>query len=206
MAQVLKDEVRNKILQAASVEIIQHGIDGLQMRKIAEGADVTVGNLYRYYADKESLIHAIIEPALNEINDLLQLISDQQLSLLQTSSEIDFNKIYENLEVCSKGLVDIFYRHTSAMLLLSNEYELSHLTDWFKSILFNILKINEPDLNSRELDFLSSLVAISIIKGMQEGFKIALQSPEASKNLDKVILKYLQIVLRKWGKYELYRI
>lgn len=206
MAQVLKDEVRNKILQAASVEIIQHGIDGLQMRKIAEGADVTVGNLYRYYADKESLIHAIIEPALNEINDLLQLISDQQLSLLQTSSEIDFNKIYENLEVCSKGLVDIFYRHTSAMLLLSNEYELSHLTDWFKSILFNILKINEPDLNSRELEFLSSLVAISIIKGMQEGFKIALQSPEASKNLDKVILKYLQIVLRKWGKYELYRI
>ncbi|MEA4874085.1 TetR/AcrR family transcriptional regulator [Anaerorhabdus sp.] len=197
MAQVLKDEVRNKILQAASVEIIQHGIDGLQMRKIAEGADVTVGNLYRYYADKESLIHAIIEPALNEINDLLQLISDQQLSLLQTSSEIDFNKIYENLEVCSKGLVDIFYRHTSAMLLLSNEYELSHLTDWFKSILFNILKINEPDLNSRELEFLSSLVAISIIKGMQEGFKIALQSPEASKNLDKVILKYLQIVLRK---------
>ncbi|MFV0551919.1 MAG: TetR/AcrR family transcriptional regulator [Anaerorhabdus sp.] len=197
MAQVLKDEVRNKILQAASVEIIQHGIDGLQMRKIAEGADVTVGNLYRYYADKESLIHAIIEPALNEINNLLQLISDQQLSLLQTSSEIDFNKIYENLEVCSKGLVDIFYRHTSAMLLLSNEYELSHLTDWFKSILFNILKINEPDLNSRELEFLSSLVAISIIKGMQEGFKIALQSPEASKNLDKVILKYLQIVLRK---------
>lgn len=206
MAQVLKDEVRNKILQAASVEIIQHGIDGLQMRKIADGADVTVGNLYRYYADKESLIHAIIEPALNEINDLLQLISDQQLSLLQTSSEIDFDMIYENLEVCSKGLVDIFHRHTSAMLLLSNEYEMSHLTDWFKSILFNILKVNEPDLNARELEFLSSLVAISIIKGMQEGFKIALQSPEASKNLDKVILKYLQIVLRKWGKYELYRI
>ncbi len=197
MAQVLKDEVRNKILQAASVEIIQHGIDGLQMRKIADGADVTVGNLYRYYADKESLIHAIIEPALNEINDLLQLISDQQLSLLQTSSEIDFDMIYENLEVCSKGLVDIFHRHTSAMLLLSNEYEMSHLTDWFKSILFNILKVNEPDLNARELEFLSSLVAISIIKGMQEGFKIALQSPEASKNLDKVILKYLQIVLRK---------
>lgn len=197
MAQVLKDEVRNKILQAANVEIIQHGIDGLQMRKIAEGADVTVGNLYRYYADKESLIHAIIDPALVEINDLLQLISDRQLSLLETTSEINFETIYENLEVCSKGLVDIFHRHTSAMLLLSSEAELSHLSDWFKSILFNILKMNEPDLSSTDLEFLSSLVAISIIKGIQESFKISLQNQEASLNLDKVILKYLQIVLRK---------
>lgn len=197
MAQVLKDEIRNKILEAANSEINQHGVEGLQMRKIAEGANMTVGNLYRYYADKESLVNAIIEPAIVDLNELIQLISNQQLSLVKKSKDIDFDSIYANLEICSKGLVDIFHRHTSAMLLLSSDEELSHLTEWFKEILFNILKANEPDLSHKEVEVLSSLVALSIITGIQEAFKIALQSKEAFSNLDKVILKYLQIVLRK---------
>lgn len=197
MAQVLKDEIRNKILDAANSEIIQHGVEGLQMRKIAEGAQMTVGNLYRYYADKETLMNAIIDPATKDLNDLIQLISNQQLSLVKKTKDVDFELIYANLEVCSKGLVDIFHRHTSAMLLLSSDEELSHFTDWFKEILFNILKANEPELSTKEVELLSSLVALSIITGIQEAFKVALQSKEAFSNLDKVILKYLQIVLRK---------
>lgn len=158
---------------------------------------MTVGNLYRYYADKETLVNAIIEPAIMDLNDLIQLISNQQLSLVKETKDVDFELIYANLEVCSKGLVDIFHRHTSAMLLLSNDEKLSTLVDWFEGILFNILKANEPDLSVYELELLSSLVACSIIKGIQEAFYVALKSNEASANLDKVILKYLQIVLRK---------
>jgi AcrR family transcriptional regulator len=50
-----------KILNAAKNVLVKEGYGGLTMRNVALGAGTTVGNLQYYYADKDRLLHDMLE-------------------------------------------------------------------------------------------------------------------------------------------------
>ena len=54
-----KEEIRNRILEAAEIEFDENGYGGASMRKIVARAGTSLGNLYRYYANKEELFLCI---------------------------------------------------------------------------------------------------------------------------------------------------
>jgi AcrR family transcriptional regulator len=60
MPQVLKPEVRERILGAALALFAQRGFAGTTMHDIARGASMAVANLYRYYGSKEELLDAAV--------------------------------------------------------------------------------------------------------------------------------------------------
>lgn len=60
MPQVLKPEVRERILGAALALFAQRGFAGTTMQDIARGAGMAVANLYRYYGNKEELFDAAV--------------------------------------------------------------------------------------------------------------------------------------------------
>lgn len=64
MPQVLKPEVRDRILGAALVAFASRGYAATTMSAIAQEAGVAVANLYRYYANKEELFEAVVPSAL----------------------------------------------------------------------------------------------------------------------------------------------
>ncbi len=64
MPQVLKAEVRERILSAALAAFAQSGFDTTTMNDIARGAGMAVANLYRYYASKDELFAAAVPSAL----------------------------------------------------------------------------------------------------------------------------------------------
>jgi len=66
MPQVLKDEVRERILVSALQVFAAHGYVGATMTAIAEGAGLGTASLYRYYASKGELFDAVVTPALAE--------------------------------------------------------------------------------------------------------------------------------------------
>lgn len=58
----LRDQARrDKILQATAVCVVRHGFHGASMAEIAETAGMSVGQIYRHYASKDAIIHAIVE-------------------------------------------------------------------------------------------------------------------------------------------------
>lgn len=63
--QYLKDEVRNRIVAAALQEFSEKGYMDASMRRIAAKAEVALGNLYRYFKNKEELFNELIEPFYN---------------------------------------------------------------------------------------------------------------------------------------------
>ncbi len=71
MAQVLKDEIKNAIFISAKKEFMLHGYEKSSMRKIAAGAGVTGGNLYRYFDNKESIYRELLQDVVNEIDTIL---------------------------------------------------------------------------------------------------------------------------------------
>jgi AcrR family transcriptional regulator len=66
MPQVLKDEVRSRILDAARAEFAERSFLGATMATIAARAELGTASLYRYYASKESLFDAAIPAEIAE--------------------------------------------------------------------------------------------------------------------------------------------
>lgn len=62
MPQVLKEEVREQILKAALEVFSEQGFLKTRMNDIALKAEVSTGNLYRYYQSKEEIFNHVISP------------------------------------------------------------------------------------------------------------------------------------------------
>ena len=60
--QYLKDVVRTRIINAAIAEFKEYGYSNASIRNIAEVANISLGNIYRYYENKEDLFLTIINP------------------------------------------------------------------------------------------------------------------------------------------------
>ncbi len=77
MAQVLKPEIRARILDAALSAFAAEGYTGTSMARIAGDAGMAVANLYRYYADKPALFDAVVPAALAAEHERLLIASAQ---------------------------------------------------------------------------------------------------------------------------------
>jgi len=65
--QVLKENVKGKIYQAAIEEFYKKGFSKAKMQDIAKKAGISTGLTYSYYNNKEDLFAAIVEPIYKEI-------------------------------------------------------------------------------------------------------------------------------------------
>ncbi|NVB77468.1 MAG: TetR/AcrR family transcriptional regulator [Kofleriaceae bacterium] len=66
MPQVLKDEVRTRILDGALEVFARDGFEAATMASIATAAGVGAASIYRYYESKDELFAAIITPELTK--------------------------------------------------------------------------------------------------------------------------------------------
>ena len=67
--QYLKKEVREKILCAAVEEFKQYGYADASIRNIANNAEISLGNIYRYFTNKEALYFAVINPFMESFRN-----------------------------------------------------------------------------------------------------------------------------------------
>lgn len=92
MAQVLKQEVKEKIFEAAQEIFYEQNFKRATMQGIAAAADVPVGLIYTYFPNKASLFSAVVAPVSeliaagdNPPNDLKALDYEYLLNLLSHS-------------------------------------------------------------------------------------------------------------------------
>ncbi len=64
MARRLPDK-RSRILDAAVVEIAQHGFYGTTVARIARRAGVADGTIYLYFQNKEAILTAVFDRAMD---------------------------------------------------------------------------------------------------------------------------------------------
>lgn len=63
--QVLKDDIKRRILEVAKQEFYHRGFTKASMRDIASKVGVGVGNLYNYYPGKDDLFRAVLAPVVS---------------------------------------------------------------------------------------------------------------------------------------------
>lgn len=87
--QVLKDSVRDAILESAISEFFKKDYQSANMRDIAQNANITVGNIYRYYKNKKELFNALLEPAESAINQLTEFDKTIHHKLIKSKDDLD---------------------------------------------------------------------------------------------------------------------
>jgi AcrR family transcriptional regulator len=60
---------RDRILDAATALVLEHGVTGTTLDDVREAAKVSKSQLYHYFADKDGLIHAVIDRTIQQVLD-----------------------------------------------------------------------------------------------------------------------------------------
>lgn len=173
MAQKLKDDQRNKILEAAKQEFLEKGYKEASLRHIALKAHMTVGNLYRYFDSKEDLNDKICEPCLLAIESLLNKETNNQLSFFKDNDSFKMNE-KEMLIVIDNiidNIVDIFDIYPNEFLILMMDSDLNNsLKTWFSNLISILINNNYSvsETNKDKLSLMSNVYACSTISGFRE--------------------------------------
>ncbi|MBQ3066698.1 MAG: TetR/AcrR family transcriptional regulator [Clostridia bacterium] len=101
--QYLKKEIRDKILVAAVDEFKQHGYADASIRNIANNAEISLGNIYRYFTNKEALYFAVINPFIESIKQ---------------SIEKDFVFTNKSMKEISEVLVQFLMTYSDELLII----------------------------------------------------------------------------------------
>jgi AcrR family transcriptional regulator len=111
MPQVLKVEVRERILGAALAAFARAGYSATTMNDIARAANVAVANVYRYYPSKEELFEAAVPRALvREFDELLERSVRAHAHLAGLPRPAD--------EAAARELLDFWIRHRLLVVTL----------------------------------------------------------------------------------------
>ena len=92
MPQTLKEDVRDRIEQAALNIMLEKGIDSCDMRSIAKKSGCTTGNLYRYFKNKDRLILSLIKPLTDKLNEVILRQTHGEITLMGENMKLSVDK------------------------------------------------------------------------------------------------------------------
>jgi AcrR family transcriptional regulator len=189
--QVLKDDIKKNILKQTSLLIVEKGINNFTMREIASKSGITVGNLYRYFENKDMIIQETIQPVVLQLNLMLKEVTNNQD--IELNKDINVNTIQYNLELLVDKLADIYIDNRLLMkVLANNEIFYSQIINWLKQIM--MIVINEK-YNLRYVDTLSNVLAVNIVSGIAMIFNEDRDNGYSVKDLKELMMNYLKIVM-----------
>lgn len=194
--QVLKEEMRRRIYEAAIKEFAEKGFTNASMRDIAKGAGMTVGNLYRYFKDKEALFYNVIEPAYENLMELAK----KSIELVSHSFDNSF------FEFLAEQILKISKEHKIELLILfegsaGTKYE--RAKEDMMMVVEEFLKGNFLErLKEKNIEIEDMYLFRVIAVGFVEGMTMIAKKFDSDEKLKKVAAQYISFyfsnVLRRF--------
>ncbi len=188
MAQVLKEEQRNKILDSARNEFLRNGIDGSSMRNIAKNADTTVGNVYKYYNNKQEIIDVILMPVVEK----LRFFDKYQVADIISMNNNSMNSI---LEKWVDNLVEVQDIFPDEMHILLNDERINRtyqeqLLTMLKGII-NVVAVDRYTENESK-EMMAQVVSRSIFAGIREGVIQKCYNEVSKEDFSKIMKQFMK--------------
>lgn len=122
MAQQLKQDVFDRICASAIASFSTLGYEQTRLADVARAAGISAGNIYRYFADKETLF-AQVAPArkATQLRNLLKA----RLDTFAASSDWESELVRESEE--AKALLDFLVREKNFALIVLGDHGVSPL-------------------------------------------------------------------------------
>lgn len=198
MPQVLKQEYRDLILKAALDEFFENGYNDASMRKIAKNANMTVGNLYHYYKDKEDLFSALVSDTILALNQTIIPLIEFPIEMdayLKSRRDEYFNS---QIKLMSRDLVKIFVRKKKELLILFRYSKINNqIIQWINKLIYHIIQRWFPNvgIDDEKKVLLCDMLAQSLFAGISQSFEKA-QEIGNDDNLGWVLENYLNLFIQ----------
>ncbi len=196
MVQILKDSQRALILETSKQLFVLQGIEKTSMRAIANNANMTVGNIYRYFENKEELVATIINPCIEKLSNTMMQATQGKVELFKQREGILLtdNYLMELLHKISNSLVEIRTLYKDELYIITNDSLINDkFHSWFYNLIKQILVESKNDIiqSNEQLELLTTIISKSIFVGISEAIKYSYSSSISNDELNTVLTFYL---------------
>jgi AcrR family transcriptional regulator len=177
--------MRKRIYDAAIKEFSEKGFSRASMREIAKGAGMTVGNLYRYFKDKEALFYSVISPAYDSLMELV----GESIELVKHRFDKSF------FELLSEQILKISREHKIELLII---FEGSYGTKYERAKEEMVLVVEDflkgdflIRLKEKDVDIEDTYLLRVIAVGFVEGMVMIAKKYDSDEKLQKVVAQFI---------------
>lgn len=159
--QYLKEEVRNNIITNAVDEFFEKGFNEANMRNIAKKSKMTVGNIYRYFKNKEELFDIVVQPAYKEIINLIRV---------ENHLKINYEEHFEYVEPILIQFTEICEKYPKEIVLILDRYigvSNYKLLENLQAVISIRLKQEIPHINDEQCKMVNHLIFRGILYILQ---------------------------------------
>ncbi|EKV57214.1 TetR family transcriptional regulator [Brachyspira hampsonii 30446] len=169
---------KEDILKASRELIKRKGINSINMRSVAEEANIAVGSIYNYFKSKEELTIAVI------VSVWADIFHSSDISLESESFIDSIDSIFKILEKGDKKYPNFFALHSNIMFGKNKDKGVNVMMNMIKHIKDNMYKTIIKDKNIREdafndnlntdkfIDIIFSFIMDSMMKGNYDSSSI----------------------------------
>ena len=196
--QILKENIRVRILKVARQQFEQKGYSKTSMRKIADLVGIGVGNIYNYFTNKNDLFCEVVRPVLYALEAMLQEhhgIRGEDIMMMRSE---------EYLKSCIDEYVSLIDKHSALMKILlfhaqgsSLECFRENYTDrstelvkiWFAS-----MQQKHPEINTAVSDFIIHLHTVWMFTMFEE----LLMHSVPRQEMEAILHDYILFEIQGW--------
>ncbi len=196
--QILKENIRVRILKVARQQFEQKGYSKTSMREIADLVGIGVGNIYNYFTNKNDLFCEVVRPVLYALEAMLQEhhgIRGEDIMMMRSE---------EYLKSCIDEYVSLIDKHSALMKILlfhaqgsSLECFRENYTDrstelvkiWFAS-----MQQKHPEINTAVSDFIIHLHTVWVFTMFEE----LLMHSVPRQEMEAILHDYILFEIQGW--------
>lgn len=196
--QMLKEEIRERILKTAERQFAQKGFLKSSMREIAAQSGVGVGNIYNYFPNKDAIFREVVRPLVSRFERMLQRHHGYRgADIMQMTTEAYFRQAageYRSLLRRDHGLMRIlFFRAQGSSL----EHFREEFTDRATALVKEWLAENKrkyTQLNVEISDFFIHLHTVWMFSLFEE----IIMHRIGSREMDRIVEEYIRFEIQGW--------
>jgi AcrR family transcriptional regulator len=203
MAQILKKELRQKIIETTREALLEKDFLSINLREIAKKANVSLSNIYNYFPSKDALFEAVLEETLLEFDKASEEI---ERTLLSQKKLLYLN--FDKSQTHAKTIMEFILRNKSNLNILAHKSKGSKLDEYIDNWAKNYARLEYKSLKLKakeHKDILKNLPS-EFFMGNLCDFFFSSAKKLAKKDLDeKELKKYLEeifaFIYQGWDYY-----
>lgn len=203
MAQSLKPEIREKIIETSKEILLEKDFLTLSLREIAKNSGVSLSNIYNYYENKDALIEGIVADTLEEF-EAAKLKTKQTLKDKKKLLYLNFDKS----KTYAKVIVEFILKHKTNLYILSHKAKGSkldgYIDNWandYAQLEYESLRLKTKD----HKDLLKHLPSEFFIQNLCSFFFTSVKKLVSQDLDEKSLKKYLEeifaFIYQGWDYY-----
>ncbi|HCX04973.1 MAG TPA: hypothetical protein DHM42_10885 [Clostridiales bacterium] len=189
MPQVLKEEVKKRIIDSAIRVFKKDNYRKASMNEIAKYADVSVGNIYRYFDNKKNLYDYIVKDIYKKLTEILEFCQNKDDSI---------DLMIEN---CINEFVDMYSKDKDVFIILINSDDdldenqtiISSIRNILSNNLITVMKKRRENFTKDDEIFCKTL-AVAVANGV----RYIVTEDGSGKKLEKRLRFYLEFMKRSF--------